>query len=180
MTHETIIAHTTNWIKTVVSGCNFCPFAAKAMADKTIAYTVLFNATEAKAMEAFSKELQKLDEEAGIETSFLIFPHAFENFEDYLNIVELAEQWLEEEDYEGIYQVASFHPMYCFAGSNENDAANYTNRSPYPMLHLLRESSVSKAVDSFPDINSIPDKNIAFARQKGLAYMQLLRAACMK
>jgi hypothetical protein len=87
---------------------------------------------------------------------------------------------IKKSGYEGIYQVASFHPAYLFAGSSMNDAANYTNRSPYPMLHILREESVSRAIESYPDTHKISEKNTAFARGKGLAYMQSLRNACME
>jgi hypothetical protein len=86
----------------------------------------------------------------------------------------LAESLLEKEDYEGIYQMASFHPEYLFAGSTNEDPSNYTNRSPYPMLHFLRESSITKAVDSYPGIDDVPQRNIAFTKEKGLLYMQQL------
>ena len=95
-------------------------------------------------------------------------------------MVELAETLVEEEDYEGIYQVASFHPDYCFADAEIDDPANYTNRSIYPMLHILREASVTNAVDNYPDVEGVPERNMAFSREKGLKYMQLLRAACME
>ncbi|MES1224900.1 MAG: DUF1415 domain-containing protein [Bacteroidota bacterium] len=174
-TTETIIAHTKKWIADVVVGCNFCPFAAKELKRDTIHYEVLHTATIKTCLEALLNAFHKLDNEASIETLFLIFPDSFTSFDSYLQIVELSEKLLEEEDYEGIYQLASFHPQYLFAGSNDNDAANYTNRSPYPMLHILREDSVTRAVDSHPDTENIPQKNIEFARTKGLAYMQTLK-----
>jgi uncharacterized protein len=80
-----------------------------------------------------------------------------------------------KQGYEGVYQVASFHPNYLFAGSHENDAANYTNRSVYPMLHLLREEAVEKALEHYKDPETIPERNIQFAREKGLAYMKKLQ-----
>ena len=179
MTEETIIQQTADWINTVVAGCNFCPFAAKAIAKKSIRYLVLENANAKKTLETFIKELYYLDEEENTETSFLILPDSFGDFNAYLDLVDMAEQLLEKEDYEGIYQVASFHPQYCFAGASEDDPANYTNRSPYPMLHILREDSITKALKFFPNPETIPDRNIEFARQKGLQYMQMLRATCM-
>lgn len=90
-----------------------------------------------------------------------------------------AERLISKENYDGIFQIASFHPDYCFEGSDENDPANYTNRSIYPMLHILREESLTKALNLYPNPEDIPAHNIAFARQKGLKYMQLLRAACL-
>ena len=107
-------------------------------------------------------------------------PVHFAEFEDYLDLVELAEALSVELGYEGIYQIASFHPEYCFGGADENDPANYTNRSPYPMVHLLREDSISRALEHYADPEGIPDRNIALARTKGLKQMQLLRAACFE
>ena len=139
---------------------------------------VLPSADNGTALEALMKELHYLDKDEDIETSFIILPNNFADFTTYLNLVDMAEQLITKKNYEGVYQLASFHPQYCFAGEDKNDAANYTNRSPYPMLHILREDSISKALENFPDPESIPEKNIAFARSKGLAYMQelLLRA----
>jgi hypothetical protein len=177
---STIIAQTKKWISDVVVGCNFCPFAAREIIKGSIHYEVLENADTQKILEGVVSAMQKLDEEPGIETILLILPNSFEGFDEYLDLVEDAEHLLEKEGYEGVYQLASFHPKYLFAGSSESDASNYTNRSPYPMLHFLREESVSKAVDSYPGIDEVPGRNIAFAREKGLLYMQQLLAACNK
>ena len=92
----------------------------------------------------------------------------------------LAEQRLKQKKYKGIYQLASFHPLYRFAGSTENDAANYTNRSLYPMLHLLREASIDKALEQYKNTENIPIANIALARAKGLDAMTKLRESCFK
>jgi len=131
-------------------------------------------------LEAVIAELRFLDRTEDIETTLLIFPNHFADFDDYLDLVELAERLSIAEGYEGVYQIASFHPQYCFAGADEDDPANYTNRSPYPMLHLLREDSIARAVDHYIDPEGIPERNIAFAQEKGLKYMQLLRAACLE
>ena len=90
----------------------------------------------------------------------------------------MAEKLLKQEGYEGIYQLASFHPLYLFADAAPDDAANYTNRSIYPMLHLLREASIDKALKHYKNPDKIPQHNINFAREKGLVYMQMLRDAC--
>ena len=163
----------------MVIGCNFCPFAAKAVLRKSIRYVVLPETTLESSLESLVAELQYLDRTEDIETTLIIFPNQFADFEEYLDLVDLAEALSEEQGYEGVYQIASFHPDYCFADSDENDPANYTNRSPYPMLHVLREDSVTKAVDHYIDPEGIPERNIAIAREKGLAAMKLLRAACM-
>jgi len=178
LTDSAVIAQTTQWINSVVIGCNFCPFAAKAVLRKSIRYVVLQETTLESALETLVDELNFLDRTEDIETSLLIFPKYFSDFEDYLDLVELAENLSIEQGYEGVYQIASFHPDYCFEGADADDPANYTNRSPYPMLHLLREDSISKALDHYIDPEEIPERNIAFAQEKGLRYMQLLRAAC--
>jgi hypothetical protein len=132
------------------------------------------------AGKSFLQECRRLDANAAIETSFLIFPVAFGKFDTYLELVGLAENLLKKNSYEGVYQVASFHPLYRFAGATTDDAANYTNRSIYPMLHLLREDLVEQALQHYPDPEQIPERNIGFARQKGTAYMKMLRDACLK
>ncbi len=179
MTQETIIQQTINWIQSVVIGCNFCPFAAKALLKKSVRYAVLPSANNKGVLEKLIQEMYHLDGDEDIETTFIILPENFGDFNAYLSLVEMAEKLMEQEDYEGIYQLASFHPQYCFAGEDINDAANYTNRSPYPMLHILREDSITEALEHFPNPEGIPEKNIAFARSKGLAYMHLLLTACM-
>jgi len=179
LTDTIAIEETEAWIKEVVVGCNFCPFAAKALIKKTIRFSVLTSACLENSLDAVLKELKHLDRAEDIETTFIIFPNDFESFTDYLHLVDKAEQLLLKHGYEGIYQLASFHPRYCFADASDDDPANYTNRSIFPMLHLLREESITRALENFPDPETIQKSNIEFARQKGLKYMQLLRAACM-
>ncbi len=175
-----IIDETKKWIHDVVIGCNFCPFAAKVVTQKSIHYKVETSSSTAICMEAFSAEITRLDKNKNIETSFLIFPDTFQNFDDYLTLVAQAEKLLKQNSYEGIYQLASFHPLYLFAGAEENDAANYTNRSVYPMLHLLREESIDKALAHYKNPEEIPGRNINYAREKGLVYMKMLRDGCLK
>ena len=177
MTPEQIIERTKKWIVDVVIGCNFCPFATNVVKQQTIFYRVEENTEMDACLDSFVREMKRLDNDAAIETSFLIFQNAFENFDDYLDLVALAENRLKRNGYEGVYQVASFHPLYLFAGSDENDPANYTNRSIYPMLQLLREESIDKALENYKSPESIPVRNINFAREKGLAYMKMLRDA---
>jgi uncharacterized protein len=176
---DIIIAQTKKWIIDVVVGCNFCPFATREVKRGSIHYEVLQDATPKNVLEATIKMFQQLDADDTIETSLLILPNDFDIFTSYLDIVEKAETLLEKEGYEGVYQIASFHPQYLFASSNNEDPSNFTNRSPYPMLHFLREDSVSKAVDTHPNIDDVPAQNIAFAKEKGLDYMQKLFAACI-
>jgi len=178
--NETVIAQTKKWILDVVVDCNFCPFAGREVKRGTVAYEVLKTGSAQTVLTAFEAAMKTMDRSTEIETMFLILPQGFGHFADYLKLVSGAERLIKKKGYEGVYQVASFHPEYLFAGSSSADPANYTNRSPYPMLHLLREESVSKAIASYPDTHKIPEKNIAFAKQKGLAYMQALLAASMR
>jgi hypothetical protein len=179
ISNEKIIEQTTNWIKSVVIDCNFCPFAARSVMKKTIRYIIKTEVDMNASLTALKDELDYLETDTEIETSFIIFANDFKNFDDYLDLVKKAERLLIKENFDGVYQIASFHPDYCFAGANEDDAANYTNRSIYPMLHILREESLTKALSLYPNPELIPQHNINFARQKGLQYMQMLRSACM-
>jgi len=178
-TSQQIIDHTKKWINEVIVGCNFCPFAANVIKLNGVHYQVENSETVELCVESFIREVDRLDNEQDIETSFLIFSSSFQRFDDYLEMVTLAEEYLVKNGYEGIYQVASFHPLYQFANSSQNDPANYTNRSLYPMLHLLREESIDRALENFKFPENIPDRNINFAREKGLAYMKLLRDTCL-
>jgi hypothetical protein len=176
---QQIIDQTITWIHKVVIGCNFCPFAARALQQYQVHYQVEDSADTTLCLDAFLKEIARLDKEPQIETSFLIFSDAFQEFDDYLEMVSMAEHLLEEKGYEGIYQLASFHPMYRFASSVKNDAADYTNRSIYPMLQFLRESSIDKALKHYENPENIPERNVDFARKKGLTFMKLLRDSCI-
>lgn len=173
-----IIEETKNWITNVVVGCNFCPFAAREVRRGSIQYEVQKDAAPEAVLQSVANIFETLNTETEIETSLLILPGGYEDFDAYLQLVDLAQALLEQEAYEGIYQLASFHPQYVFAGSNNADPANYTNRSPYPMLHFLREESVSFAVDSHPDIDDVPQRNIRFTQEKGLQFMKELLASC--
>jgi hypothetical protein len=172
--NETIIAHTKKWIGDVVVGCNFCPFAAREVKRGSIHYEVINTTNTERVLESLVIQFNQLDSNAEIETALIILPEGFSNFDEYLALAAIADELLLAEKYEGIYQLASFHPQYLFADSNEDDPANYTNRSPYPMLHILREESLSKAIDSYTDIDGIPQRNIEFAQRKGLQHMKLL------
>lgn len=177
---ELIIEQTKKWITDVVIACNFCPFAAKEVKQNRVHYETERSDDPSVCLRSLLKECKRLDDNADIETTFLIMPNAVPSFEKYLHMVTAAEKLLKKNGYEGIYQVASFHPLYLFSGAPETDAANYTNRSPYPMLHLLREESIEKVLGKYTDPGQIPERNIRFAREKGTVYMQMLLESCMK
>ncbi len=169
---DSVISQTQNWIREVVIGLNFCPFARKPFTDERIAYRVSDAADIDTALVALRVMCLTLNEQPELETALIILPEGFQDFETYLELVYAAEDLIEDEDFEGVYQVASFHPDYLFAGSDDSDPANYTNRSPYPMLHILREDLLEIAIDKHPDTASIPDQNIAKARSLGLEYFR--------
>ena len=168
---------TKNWIQQVVIGCNFCPFAAQVFIHNKIEYAVVNEDSIAICMQQLLLELEKLDTNQLIETSFLLLPAYNHSFETFLDIIAEAETLLVKNDYEGIYQIASFHPLYQFEGADKNDAANYTNRSPVAMLHILREDSIDKVLAVYKNSEQIPERNIAFANEKGVIFMQQLLAA---
>jgi hypothetical protein len=178
MHKERMVTQTKKWIVDVVVGCNFCPFALREVKKNSISFEVV-EGNNVSVLNALSAAFAKLDEQPAIETMFLLLPQNFDRFTNYLKLIRAAEVLLKTRGYEGVYQLASFHPAYIFAGTSLNDPANYTNRSPYPMIHILREESVSRAIDNYPNTEMIPEKNTAFAREKGLAYMQSLLANCM-
>ena len=177
MQNTSIIEKTQQWIEAVVVGLNFCPFAKRELRKNAVRFILSESTDMQETLQQFIAECQFLDENPDTETTLLILPNGFEDFLYYLELTELAEDLLADQDYEGVYQVASFHPDYCFADVDSEDAANYTNRSPYPMLHLLRESSLDIAIDNYPDIDSIPENNMRKARSLGAEFFQTLLAS---
>jgi hypothetical protein len=161
------IEQTQQWIEAVVVGLNFCPFAKRELRKNAVRFVLNESGDMQEALEQLVMECEFLDAHPETETTLLILPSGFDDFLYYLDLTELAEDLLATQGYEGVYQVASFHPDYCFADADTDDAANYTNRSPYPMLHLLREASLDTAIDNYPDIDSIPENNMRKARTLG-------------
>lgn len=164
-----VIATTQRWLEKAVIGLNLCPFAAGVHLRKQIRYTVSAHRFNAGLVADLSLELRYLHDTdpALCETSLLIHPQVLTNFRDYNEFLDEADDALRELGLEGEMQIASFHPQYQFADSAPDDIENYTNRSPYPMLHLLREASVTRAVDTFSGIEAIGDNNQARLRSLG-------------
>lgn len=171
---DKLIEQTRHWLEHVVIGLNFCPFARPVFEQDTVHYQVSDAQTFESCLEDLIIEAERLDKQSGLETTLLIFENALGDFYDFLDIVEIANDLMFNQGYEGIYQLASFHPEYCFAESDADDPANYTNRSPYPMLHLIREQRIEQALAQYKDPESIPDRNVQLARQLGLKKMQSL------
>jgi hypothetical protein len=168
------------WVDKVIIAHNFCPFAKRERDLDSIRYALAPNSELEPCIQFFADQLLQLDEDDKIETSLLIFAHGFEDFDIYLELLELSQEVLASIGFEGKYQLASFHPDYCFEGNEPDDADNYTNRSPYPMLHLIREDSVARAIASHPDASNIPQRNIAHAKELGKEKMQSILQSCYK
>ncbi|MDO8842766.1 DUF1415 domain-containing protein [Methylicorpusculum sp.] len=178
MSPEEITEQTRYWLETVVIDLNLCPFARKVHEQKRIRYSICFELNTAYCLDLLLDEFKRLDKNPDIATTLLIYAEAFSEFDDYLELLGLAEDLLLDNGYEGIYQLASFHPDYRFDSCDDSDPANFTNRSPYPMLHLLRESDLEMAIAQHPDASLIPENNIALTRKLGLEQMQKRLAAC--
>lgn len=173
-----LIAEARAWVETVVVGFNFCPFAGRELQRDSIRYRVIRERGVEPGLHALIEECIHLDEHPETETTLLIYPATFSAFDEFLDFLAIAEALLTEQGYEGLYQLASFHPGYRFAGSAADDAANYTNRSPAPMLHLIREASMEQALRDYPSTAAIPARNIARARAEGREKLQARLAAC--
>jgi uncharacterized protein len=169
LTDDTVIAATRNWLEKAVIGLNLCPFARAVYADNRIRYAVSDATTAEALLETLASELQALADadETVTETTLLIHPLVMGDFLDYNDFLEIADALVADLGFEGVLQVASFHPQYQFADSSAGDVDNCTNRSPYPTLHLLRESSVERAVAAHPDTEQIYRDNIKTLRQLG-------------
>ncbi|HLY11729.1 MAG TPA: DUF1415 domain-containing protein [Planctomycetota bacterium] len=164
---EEIIAATKAWLEKDVIGLNLCPFAKEVHTAGKIRYVVSAAATAPALLSDLAAELIALHEadRAQTETTLLIHPHVMTDFFDFNDFLGDADAALERLGLAGIIQVASFHPQYQFADTTPDDPANRTNRSPYPTLHLLCEASVERALESYPDADDIPARNIETMRR---------------
>lgn len=167
-----VVHSTKQWLEEIIIGLNFCPFAKKEWVNNTIYYHVSVETKLKLALEELYEQCQKLVGEPDIETSLLIYDGGFRHFSAYLELVDYANELLIEWGFEGEFQLASFHPEYCFADEDYDDAANFTNRSPYPMIHIIREKSMEKVLSVYKNPEQIPDNNIVLARSKGADYFQ--------
>lgn len=164
------------WLHRVVIGLNLCPFAAKPTSEGRVRFSVSRSVDEAGLLADLEAELQRLDATPAseLETTLVIVPDYLQDFFDYRQFLQWTESWLKRNGWRGIYQIASFHPHYCFAGAEPEDAENLTNRSPYPILHLIREESLAKALEHFPDIVDVPEKNRLRVSDLTIGQKQLL------
>ncbi len=165
---ERVLAETRNWLEAIVVGLNLCPFAKEPLDAGNVRFLVSGHSELAAAcFDELAGEYQKLDVSEELATTLIIYPRGFADWEDYLDLVDASNDALFDLGYEGIYQLASFHPAYQFAGTSSDDAGNLSNRSPYPMLHILRESAVEASLQSVAHPENIPKRNEALCRRLG-------------
>ena len=159
---QQIIQEVDHWLYNVVIGLNLCPFALKPYKNQQIQTIVSDCLDEACLLQKMQDEFERMlsTDVKELETTLLVTPNMLQDFYDYNQFLDYAEALIDQNNWSGIFQIASFHPDYQFAGTHHGDAENLTNRSPYPILHLLREESLEKAIDRFPNPEQIPENNI--------------------
>ena len=169
-TDGAVVAATVRWLERAVIGLNLCPFAKAVHVKGQIRYVVSEATTPEVLADDLQRELEFLAEASTelVDTTLLIHPHVLSDFLDFNDFLEVADGIVEELELDGMLQVASFHPQFQFEGTAPDDISNYTNRAPYPMLHLLREDSVERAVAAFPDELAIAETNIGTLEKLGI------------
>jgi len=175
-----IIGTVKKWVEDMVVGLNLCPFAKRELLADRVRFFVSKAETEEQLLMDLHSELNLLNEDDGIETTLLMHPAVLQGFNDYNQFLDYAEGLLVEFGLDGVYQIASFHPDYQFADTEPDDVENYTNRSPYPMLHLIREQSLERAVTNYPNPEQIPERNIALLRNLGREKILALFDGCSR
>jgi len=177
---EQVLAETRAWVDRAVIGLNLCPFAKAVQARNQIRYVASEASDPEVLLSELCDEMERLiaSDPAVLDTTLLIHPQVLDDFLDYNDFLGLADEALEQLGYEGVLQVASFHPQFQFDGTDADDVSNATNRSPYPTLHLLREESVDRAVAAFPEAETIYEKNIRTLEELGADGWAALQAQC--
>ncbi len=160
------------WLSEIIIGLNICPFAKKEFVNNTIHYHLSKTEQVKPALHEFIEQCRYLQSHEEIETTLIIYGDGFRSFERYLDLVDFANDLLVESGFEGIFQIASMHPEYCFDGEDYDDASNFTNRSPYPIVHLIRETSMSRVLSVYNEPENIPENNIKLAHEKGASFFQ--------
>ena len=157
---EHALNETKKWLLEFVIGHNLCPFARKPFESDQIRFVCTDAQEDNDLLHALAQELELLLGDSAIETTLLIVPNTLETFHAYWDFIELAEALIDNLGFEGVFQIATFHPQYQFEGTESSAPENRTNRSPYPLIHILREKSLSKAIENHPDVAQIPERNV--------------------
>lgn len=175
MNTDSIIAETRHWVQNFVIGLNLCPFAKREVDGDRLRILVTEADSALRLVSVLEAELAAIRDDDTIGTTLIVHPNALSDFAAYLDFLAVADQMLVESGLEGDIQIASFHPDYQFAGTEPGDLSNFTNRSPYPMLHLIRETDVEQAALRHPDVEGIPERNIALMNELGRERLTAMR-----
>lgn len=179
MKDDRIIESVQRWVESFVVDMNLCPYAKRELIKNRVRFTLTAAETEEELLIALQAELELLHRDPAIETTLLIHAKVLQEFDDYNQFLNHADKLLLQMEFEGVYQIASFHPHYQFGGTDPDDAENYTNRSPYPMLHIIREDSIARAIADSPNAEQIPLRNIELMNRLGQDKLQALMQACI-
>jgi hypothetical protein len=174
-----IIGSVQRWVDCFVVDMNLCPFAQRELINNRIRFALTAAKTEEELLIALQTELELLDSDTSIETTLLIHAKVLQDFCNYNQFLDYADKLLLQTGFEGVYQIASFHPNYQFGGTAPDDAENYTNRSPYPMLHIIREQSLERAIADSTDLDQVPARNIELMNHLGKDKLQALMQVCI-
>ena len=177
--HALVERKTLRWVKDFVVGLNLCPFARPLLASDALRVTVCEATEDEVVAGALLDEIELIQKasEAEIATTLVVFPNALRGFDTYLAFLDGAQQLIEEMDLLGVLQLASFHPDYQFAGEPTEAASHFTNRAPFPMIHLLREDMVTRALETYPNPEQIPERNIQKLEDLGRERLQQMLTA---
>ncbi len=165
---------TKRWLTDIVIGFGLCPFASKVYDDGKVSFASLVFSYDAMLNEMNNGINQILDEADMTTTKLIVIREGLEDFDDYLDIHYALEEELKRTELDKIFQLASFHPHYVFKDKESSAVSNYTNRSPYPIIHILKVADVSEAIENHPDIHNVAPSNIKMMEDKGLAVIQKL------
>ena len=166
---ENAIELTRLWVENMVVGLNLCPFAAPEINRDSVRYAVVDEQPMEDSLRGFLEEVLLIQEnlEEKISTTLVIFPMGWDDFENFLELLMLSEDCMEKSGLEGLFQLASFHPQYCFEGVEVDDITNWTNRAPFPVLHIIREGQMSRVLSSYKKADEIPERNIELMESLG-------------
>ncbi|MBL4940616.1 MAG: DUF1415 domain-containing protein [Colwellia sp.] len=167
-----VVEATKQWLHEIVIGLNFCPFAKKEFVNNTIYYYESAQNQVKSALHELIEQCRYLQAHPELETTLIIYNDGFRGFDRYLDLVDYADDLLVDSDFEGVFQLATMHPEYCFEGADFDDASNFTNRSPYPIIHIIREASMARVLSVYNEPEKIPDHNIVLAQVKGADFFQ--------
>ena len=175
---KSIVKQTQCWLDQFIIAHNICPFAKRERDNHRIRFSVFEGESMEQALEKLIEECEYLENTPDTETTLFILVQITKSFEDYLVFLDVANELLITQGYEGVFQLASFHPEYEFSDSTNDDPANYTNRSPYPMLHIIREASLEQALKNYPAPELIPERNIEYCQTMGMEKLQQILKNC--